>query len=228
MNLHQIYWAWLWDKCFKHTRTIILRLGHDGPLRPLGVKFWFSNNELWISRATSHMELRAHDHYTSSTLIGGNGGACPSSLDRTLEDQRSMWMQDGCKVYMDFTWHRMGSCSMVTWTIFKHRLLEVGLTQNRENVAFRTLTTVDLLYFNMCEDLYEWKSIEIAYDRGPNHIWLHTTLEDPWPHYMTLEVYLGRRLNTFFWALTISWPWLVCEVALSSRFNKRPGALTNT
>ena len=177
MNLHQIYWAWLWDKCFKHTRTIILRLGHDGPLRPLGVKFWFSNNELWISRATSHMELRAHDHYTSSTLIGGNGGACPSSLDRTLEDQRSMWMQDGCKVYMDFTWHRMGSCSMVTWTIFKHRLLEVGLTQNRENVAFRTLTTVDLLYFNMCEDLYEWKSIEIAYDRGPNHIWLHTTLD---------------------------------------------------
>jgi hypothetical protein len=26
-------------------------------------------------RATSHMRLRAHDHYTSSTLIGGKGGA---------------------------------------------------------------------------------------------------------------------------------------------------------
>ena len=31
----------------------------------------------WI-RAASHMRLRAHDRYTSSTLIGGKGGAGPS------------------------------------------------------------------------------------------------------------------------------------------------------
>jgi hypothetical protein len=31
-------------------------------------------------RATSHTRLRARDHYTSSTLIGGEGGAGPSSL----------------------------------------------------------------------------------------------------------------------------------------------------
>ena len=31
-------------------------------------------------RATSHTRLRARDHYTSSTLIGGKGGATPSSL----------------------------------------------------------------------------------------------------------------------------------------------------
>jgi hypothetical protein len=36
-------------------------------------------------RATSHMRLRAHDHYTSSTLIGGKGGAGPSLLHITLE-----------------------------------------------------------------------------------------------------------------------------------------------
>jgi hypothetical protein len=36
-------------------------------------------------RATSHMRLRARDHYTSSTLIGGKGGAGPSSLYNTLE-----------------------------------------------------------------------------------------------------------------------------------------------
>ena len=36
-------------------------------------------------RATSHMRLRALDHYTSSTLIGGKGGAGPSSLHTTLE-----------------------------------------------------------------------------------------------------------------------------------------------
>ena len=36
-------------------------------------------------RATSHTRLRACDHYTSSTLIGGKGGAGPSSLHTTLE-----------------------------------------------------------------------------------------------------------------------------------------------
>ena len=36
-------------------------------------------------RATSDMRLRAHDNYTSSTLIGGKGGAGPSSLHTTLE-----------------------------------------------------------------------------------------------------------------------------------------------
>ena len=38
-----------------------------------------------VLRATSHTRLRAHDHYTSSTLIGGKGGAGPSSLHTTLE-----------------------------------------------------------------------------------------------------------------------------------------------
>ena len=36
-------------------------------------------------RATSHMKLRPRDHYTSGTLIGGKGGAGPSSLYTTLE-----------------------------------------------------------------------------------------------------------------------------------------------
>ena len=38
-----------------------------------------------IIRATLHMRLRACDHYTSSTLIDGKGGASPSSLHTTLE-----------------------------------------------------------------------------------------------------------------------------------------------
>ena len=36
-------------------------------------------------RATSHMSLSAHEHYTSSTFIGGKFGAGPSSLHTTLE-----------------------------------------------------------------------------------------------------------------------------------------------
>ena len=38
-----------------------------------------------VLRATSHTRLRARDHYTSTTLIGGKGGAGPSSLHTTLE-----------------------------------------------------------------------------------------------------------------------------------------------
>jgi hypothetical protein len=36
-------------------------------------------------RATFHTRLRAHDHYTSSTLIGGKRGDGPCSLHTTLE-----------------------------------------------------------------------------------------------------------------------------------------------
>jgi hypothetical protein len=61
-------------------------------------------------------------------------------------------MQGGCKVYMDFYMASNGPCFVVTWAIFKNHLLEVSLTQNWETMALRTLTTVDLFYFFMCED----------------------------------------------------------------------------
>ena len=43
------------------------------------------NHRLMKCRATSHTRLRARDHYTSNTLIGGNDEAGPSSLHTTLE-----------------------------------------------------------------------------------------------------------------------------------------------
>ena len=60
-------------------------------------------------------------------------------------------MQGGWKVYMDSYITSNGSRFMVTWTVFQNRLLEVGLTQNRETMAHQTLTTVGLLYFIMRE-----------------------------------------------------------------------------
>ena len=44
---------------------------------------------------------------------------------------------------------------MVTWIIFKNHFLEVGLTQNWETMALQTLTTINLLFFIMCENLHE-------------------------------------------------------------------------
>jgi hypothetical protein len=55
----------------KHAPTLfvvnLVQLGLTGPIR----------------RATSHMRPSARDHYSSSTLIGGKGGAGPSSLRTT-------------------------------------------------------------------------------------------------------------------------------------------------
>ena len=49
-----------------------------------------------LLRATSHTRLRACDHYTSSTLIGGKGGASPFSLHTMLEgpteDVNARWL----------------------------------------------------------------------------------------------------------------------------------------
>jgi len=74
--------------------------------------------------------LRAGDHYTSSTVIGGKGGVGPSLLHAMLEGPTEyvngkMDVQSTWPPYMASN----GSCFMVTWIIFEKHLLEVGLTQ---------------------------------------------------------------------------------------------------
>ena len=134
-----------------------------------------------LLRATSHMRLRARDHYTSSTLIGGKGGAgVQVRFTLCLREQLSMWMQDGCN--MDPYMASNELCFMVSWTIFTNHLLHVNLPQNQETMALRTLTTVDLFYFSMYEDPHEWTFIDMAFGWKHDRIWLHTTLEGPWPH----------------------------------------------
>ena len=60
------------------------------PIMHLHCKCWTCLSSMCsaIYRATSHMRLRARDHYTPSTLIGEKGRAGPSSLHTTLK--RSM------------------------------------------------------------------------------------------------------------------------------------------
>jgi hypothetical protein len=116
-----------------------------------------------------------------------------------LRDQWSMWMQDGCKIYTDSYMASNGSGFMVTQTISKNHLLEVGLPQNWETTVLRTLTTVDLFYFITCEDPpasieIHWKSI---WSRTQSHMTSHYA----WGRVTTLHDcggVLGRRpLDTF-------------------------------
>jgi hypothetical protein len=72
-----------------------------------------------------------------------------------LRDQRSMWMQDGCGVYVGSYVASNGPCFMVTWTVFKTRLLEVGQHKSGRPWQSECLQTVGLFSFIMCEDLHE-------------------------------------------------------------------------
>jgi hypothetical protein len=58
--------------------------------------------------------------------------------------------------------------------------------------------------------------IEIAFGWGPGHMWLHTTFEDPLPHYMILEVCLDGLWTLSFGVSQFHGHGsrLVCEVAL--------------
>ena len=131
-----------------------------------------------------------------------------------LRDQWSMWMQDGYKVYIDSYMASNGSCFMVTWIIFWNHLLEVGVTQNQEITTLRMFTNADLFYIIMVlrARMNRNSLIEITFGWGRGHIWLHTTLENPWPYYMILEVVSRLRLDTFCWALTFAWSQLLARV----------------
>ena len=86
----------------------------------------------------------------------GTNGVCECKMD--------------VKVYIDSYMASNGSCFMVTWALFKNHPLEVGMTQNQETMALRTLTTIGLFYFIRCEEPHEYKLIEIAFGWGLSHI----------------------------------------------------------
>jgi hypothetical protein len=129
-------------------------------------------------------------------------------------------MQDGCKVFMDSYIASNGSCFMVTWTIFQKHLSEVGLTQNWETMALRTLTIVDLFYFIdlfyciMCEDPHNKNPLKKHMVEGPVTcgFTLHLRVRD----HVILEVFwdnlwiLSFELSQFHGHNS----WFVCEVTL--------------
>jgi len=87
---------------------------------------------------------RSRSEFTSHCARGTNG-ICKCKMD--------------VKVCMDSYMASNGSCFIVTLTVFKNHLLEVGLTQNREIMAIQTLTTVDLFYFIIMILEVSWDSL---------------------------------------------------------------------
>ena len=136
-----------------------------------------------------------------------------------LRDQRSMWMQDGCKVYMDGFRHG------IEWIMF-HGHLEyfqeppLGSRPNtKPGRPWHSESSQPLVYsiLSYVRTHMNKTFIEVTFGWEPGHIWFHTTLEGPWPHYMILEVCWDS-----LWTLSFGLSqfhghgsWLVCEVALS-------------
>ena len=128
----------------------------------------------------------------------------------TLSFGLSQFHGHGCKVYTDSYMALKGSCCPVTRIIFKNHLLEVGLTHNRETANTRSRWFI--LFYHVWGPVWikiHWNSISLRarHRRHP------TTFEDPWPHYMILEVCWDGFLDTFFWALTFSWSRLLARVS---------------
>ena len=178
-----------------------------GALEPIGQ----------LLRATSHMRLNACDHCTSSTLslsLVEKVELLQVRFTLRLRDQQSMWMQGGCKVYMDSYLALNGSCFVIAWIIFKNRFLLVGRpntkrgdqgTPNAHNHWFA-------LFYHVWGTAWlkiHWNSIWL---RARSQMTSHYT-GGPWPHYMILEV----SWDTFFGLSQFHGhgSWLVCEVALS-------------
>ena len=128
-----------------------------------------------------------------------------------------MWMQDGCKVYMDSYMASTWLYFMVTWIVLKNHLLELDLTQNRETMALQILTIVDFLYSVMFEEP-AW--IGICWNSIWLKAWSRMTSHNTWGPMTTLHG-LGSVME---WPLDTSFGlsqfhgyifWLMCEVALN-------------
>ena len=143
----------------------------------------------------------------------------PVCFTLSLRDQRSKWMQDGCTVYIASHMASNGSCVDSPLNIFKNHLLEVKSNIKPGDHGPPKSHNHWFIIFIMYKEnpvCIKKNTIEIAFGWGPGHLWLHATLEGPWPHYMIPEVSLGRPLNTSFGLshfLGLD-SWLTCKVVL--------------
>ena len=147
------------------------------------------------------MRLRARDCYTSKhSHWWKKGELVQVRFTLRLRDHWSMRMQDRREVYMASN----GSYFMVTWIILKKSPL--GGRVNTKPGDHGTLNAHNcwfILFYQVWGPSWleiHWNNIRL---RARSHVTSHC---------MILEVVLGQPLDTFLWALTISWSRLLARV----------------
>jgi hypothetical protein len=177
-------------------------------------------------RATAHTRLRARDHYTSSTLIGGKGGVGPSSLQTTLqrptEYVNARWMQS-----------LHGFLHGIEWIMFHghsdyFQKPHIRSRPNTKPLEDHGTPNIHNLWFIL--SYHGWGPTWIDYHR--NNVWLrvqsHMTSHHTWRFVITLLDFwrslgmayghyllgscnftvmaLGSRVK---WPLVLCWPWTI-------------------
>ena len=178
----------------------------------ISIKWELFHKHCSLLRATSYTRLRARDLYTSSTLIGGKGGAGPSSLHTMLEEPTE---------YVNARWMSSlhGFLHGIKWIVFHGHLdyFQKPPLGGRPNTKPGDHGTPNAhnRWFILFYHVWGPAWIEIHW----NSIWLrarsHMTSHYTWGSVTTLHDFggvLGWPLDTFFWALTISWSWLLARV----------------
>ena len=164
----------------------------------------------------THDTASPRDRYISATLIGGKGGAGPSSLAGPTGVGRGEWNARcmGAKSTWLPTWHWMECMFMVMWIVFQKPLL--GGRPDANPSRDDGILDIPSRWFNYvlsCARAHVNRPfVEIAYGSGPGHIWLHATLEGLWYTIHDVGGAVGRPSDTFFWALIISWAGLLARV----------------
>ena len=168
-------------------------------------------------KATSHMRLRARDHYTSSTLIGGNGGVSPSTLHTTLEGPTEYVNARWCKVYMDsyLTSNATSPCFMPHGHLDYLQKPPLGGRPNTKPRDHHGTPNDHHSWFILFYHGWAPAWINIHQNSIWLRAWSHMTSHYTWGSVTTLHDFggvLGQPLDTFFWALTNSWSRLLACV----------------
>ena len=159
------------------------------------------------------MRLRACDHCTSSTLIGGKGGAAPSLLHTTLE---------GPMENVDARWMpSLHGFLRGTESVMFHGHLDyfqkppfggrLNTKSSRDHGTLNAHNCWFILFYRVWGPAW----IEIHWIIIRLRVWSRMTSRYTWGSMTTLHDFggvLGRPLDTFFWALTISWSRLLARV----------------
>ena len=107
-------------------------------LGPLHSRDWEPATIITLQTLSLVEKAEAGPSLLHTTYAWGTNGVCECKM----VDIKSTWFP---------TWHRMDHVSWsLFWTVFKTHLLEVGLTQFRETMAFWMLATVDFILFYHC------------------------------------------------------------------------------
>ena len=187
-----------------HTASIfsICERGFEAPksdLNNLRAHFTHETESPWpLHFKHSHWWKRRSWSEFASHYAWGTNGVCE--------------MQDGCKFYMDSYMALNGPCFMVTWIIFKKPPLgSRSNTKPGDHGILNAHNRSFILFYHAWGPTW----VEIHW----NNIWLRVqslmTSHYTWRSGTTLRDFwgvLGQPLDTFFWALTISWSRLLAHV----------------